>query len=79
MIKRSQHTEKQRVEKGNIKLLGLIKEKAKKYYSSDYKIYIVQPGLSKRQATEQQLEILGVTENHLMETYRISFGVIGNE
>lgn len=79
MIKRTQGTKKQRIETGDIKLLTLIKEKSKKYYSSQYKVFVVQPGLSISKVSDPQLEILAVTENHLMETYRINFGVIGSE
>jgi len=39
-------------------------------------IYVVQPGLSKANATTEKLELLRVTENHLMETYQLPFGVI---
>ena len=42
------------------------------------KIYIVQPGLSKAQASREQLELLSVTETYLMETYRLPFAVIAN-
>lgn len=42
------------------------------------KIYIVQPGLSKAQASAEQLELLSVTETYLMETYRLPFGVIAS-
>jgi hypothetical protein len=42
------------------------------------KIFVVQPGLSKSGASRDQLELLSVTENHLMETFRISFGVIAS-
>ena len=43
------------------------------------KIYIVQPGVSRGRVTPGQLELLSVTENYLMETFRISFGVIASE
>ena len=43
------------------------------------KIYIVQPGVSKANATRDQLELMSVTENHLMETFRLSFSVIASE
>lgn len=43
------------------------------------KIYIVQPGLSKANATRDQLELLSVTENHLKETYQLSFSVIASK
>ena len=42
------------------------------------KIFIVQPGLSKAQASRQQLELLSVTESYLMETYQLQFGIIAN-
>lgn len=42
------------------------------------KVFIVQPGLSKGNATRDQLELLSVTENHLMQTYQLPFGVIGS-
>jgi hypothetical protein len=38
-------------------------------------IHIVQPGLSKAHTTPDQLELLSVTENHLMEIYDIPFAV----
>lgn len=67
-----------RFEKGTIEDLALIKEKSKRFYKTDFKIYIVQPGLSKVNATEQQLELLAVTENHLLETYKIDLEVIAS-
>jgi hypothetical protein len=42
------------------------------------KIFVVQPGLSKSACTPDQLELLGVTENHLMETYQLPFAVIAS-
>jgi hypothetical protein len=41
-------------------------------------IYVVQSGLSKANATTEKLELLRVTENHLMETYQLPFGVIAS-
>lgn len=41
-------------------------------------ISIVQPGLSRAQASAEQLELLGVTENYLMETYKLPFAVIAS-
>ena len=67
-----------RFEKGKIEDIALIKEKSKRFYKTDFKIYIVQPGLSARGASEQQLELLAVTENHLLETYRINLEVIAS-
>lgn len=41
-------------------------------------IFIVQPGLSKSKATSEQLELLGVTENYLLETYKLPFRAIAS-
>ena len=41
-------------------------------------VYIVQPGLSKGGVSEDLLELLSVTENYLMETYKIPFCVIAS-
>lgn len=79
MIYRAHNSAKNRIEVGSIKEIGLLKEKSRKAYKSKFKIFIVQPGLSRNNASEQQLELLAVTENHLMETYRIQFGVIGSD
>jgi superfamily II DNA or RNA helicase len=43
-----------------------------------FKIFIVQPGLSKAQVSPDQLALLGVTENYLMEVRKVPFGVIGS-
>jgi len=76
--RRTNYGKNSRFEKGNIKLLYEIKEKSKRFYSTNFKIYIVQPGLSKEKASEQQLELLAVTENHLLETYKIKLEVIAS-
>lgn len=41
-----------------------------------YRIFVVQPGLSKAKATEGQLHLLGGTATYLQETYGIDLGVI---
>ena len=66
-----------RYEKGDNELLLTIREMSRLCPVS-LKVYIVQPGLSKAQATREQLELLSVTETYLMETYRLPFGVIAN-
>jgi len=66
-----------RYEKGDSELLLAIREMSRLCPVS-LKIYIVQPGLSKTQATREQLELLSVTDTYLMETYRLPFGVIAN-
>jgi hypothetical protein len=41
-------------------------------------VYVVQPGLSKAQASNQQLELISVTENYLKETYQLRFGIVAS-
>ena len=43
------------------------------------RVFIVQPGLSRSKATPEQLALLSVTENFLLETHNVPFGVIGSE
>jgi superfamily II DNA or RNA helicase len=40
------------------------------------KVFIVQPGLSKAVASLEQMRLLGVTEQFLLETYEVPFGII---
>jgi len=42
------------------------------------KIFIVQPGVSKEKVSRDQLELLAVTENHLLETYILPFALIAS-
>jgi superfamily II DNA or RNA helicase len=42
------------------------------------RIFVVQPGLSKSAASSEQLELLAVTENYLLETFAVPFGVIAS-
>ena len=41
-------------------------------------VFVVQPGLSRANATLQQLELISVTENYLMETYQLPFRIIAS-
>ncbi|MEW6211582.1 MAG: DEAD/DEAH box helicase family protein [Acidobacteriota bacterium] len=66
-----------RFEKGDSRELFKIKEMSR-VCSVELKIFIVQPGLSKENATDAQLELLSVTGNYLMETYKLPFGVIAS-
>jgi superfamily II DNA or RNA helicase len=66
-----------RFERGDIALLSTIREISSSCEVS-LRVFIVQPGLSKLQASHQQLELLGVTENYLLETYQLPFRVIGS-
>lgn len=42
------------------------------------RVFIVQPGLSKKDASDSQLALLTVTENYLAETSKVGFGVIAS-
>lgn len=64
-----------RLERGTDELLLQIREMSRR---SDVKlkVYVVQPGLSRAQASEGQLTLLAVTERFLSDTYEIPFHVI---
>jgi superfamily II DNA or RNA helicase len=66
-----------RFELGTIEDLIMIREISRRLRTK-FKIFIVQPGLSKLNASNDQLRLLSVTENYLMETYMIPFGVIAS-
>lgn len=42
-------------------------------------VFVVQPGLSRKGASEEQLQLLAVTKNYLDETFQIPFGVFGSD
>lgn len=65
-----------RIERGNKNLIIEYQEKSRTQKPFDLEIIIVQPGLSVEKATNSQLQLLAVTENHLIETYRIPFSII---
>jgi hypothetical protein len=67
-----------RYEVGDGELLQTIREMSRLCPVS-LKVFIVQPGVSKANATRDQLELLSVTENHLMETFQLSFNLIASE
>lgn len=66
-----------RFEVGDEDLLLAIREMSQVFPVS-LRIFIVQPGLSKSNVSPSQLLLLSVTENHLMETYQLGFGVISS-
>jgi hypothetical protein len=66
-----------RYERGDGELLLTIREMSR-LCPVTLKIFIVQPGLSKTNATREQLELLSVTDTYLLETYRLHFGVISS-
>lgn len=68
-----------RFEKGSRSELEEIQKMSLTIPHVKLKIFIVQPGLSKSGASKDQLELLSVTENHLMETRKLPFQVIASE
>jgi hypothetical protein len=67
-----------RFEVGSQKTLRTI-ERMVKFYKADFKIFIVQPGLSKSKVSAEQLELLGSTELYLQETVNIPLVVIAGK
>ena len=66
-----------RFEVGDNDILQILAVKAKTF-PTKINIHVVQPGLSKSQASREQLELLSVTENHLLETFNLPFYIIGS-
>jgi superfamily II DNA or RNA helicase len=75
--RRQELTGTSRYERGDGELLLTLRE-ISRLCPVTLKIHIVQPGLSKAQASRDQLELLAVTETYLMETYRLPFAVIAS-
>jgi superfamily II DNA or RNA helicase len=75
--KRRRGYETSRFQKGDRDMLIRIREMSRTR-PLELRVFIVQPGLSKAMATREQLELLSVTENYLMETYKLPFGVIAS-
>lgn len=65
-----------RIVKGSEEELEILKDKAKKRIPMSFEIFIVQPSISKRNVTEDILNLLGVTENYIKETTGIDLKVI---
>lgn len=74
---RLQKHEATRFERGDFALLAAIGRHAPRL-KPKFKIFVVQPGLSKSQAETAQLELLAVTEHYLRETRAIELGVIAS-
>lgn len=66
-----------RIEKGDLQQLRILARRAPRL-RPEFRIFIVQPGLSKAKAGMDELELLGATELHLQETYRIPLTVVGS-
>lgn len=64
-----------RINHGSVDLLQVIKEISRSRKVT-LKIFVVQPGVSKAKATDEQLTLLAVSENYLWQTYQIPLEVI---
>jgi hypothetical protein len=67
-----------RFEVGDWELLQTISEMSH-LSKMQLSIYIVQPGVSRAQASRDQLLLLAVTETYLLETRQVPFGVITSQ
>jgi hypothetical protein len=54
-------------------------EKKARFLDFDYRIFIVQPGISKPNVSEDQLGLLAATQFYLRETYNLELIVIANK
>lgn len=77
--KKSKDTSCSRIELGDEQKLITYMQMAKRLVPMNFTIYIVQPSLSPSDISDDQLTILGVTENYLHEIGGVSLTVIANE
>jgi hypothetical protein len=75
--KRKTRHENSRIEVGDSAKLVAVREMSRAL-PVKLSIFIVQPGLSRSNATTEQLELISVTENYLMETYQLPFRFIAS-
>lgn len=75
--RRTDFAKTSRFEVGDMNTLASI-ERMARFFRSEFKILIIQPGLAKSKVGQDQLELLGATELYLKETYNIRFGVISS-
>lgn len=76
--KRQDEDNTSRIEVGDSDLIEEIAEKSM-VYRTQAKVFMVQPGVSKKKVSPEQLELLSVTESYLKETYLIPFSIIASE
>jgi hypothetical protein len=67
-----------RFERGSLKLLAEIRNKVR-VLRPKFRVFIVQPGLSKARVTDDQKQLLGSTELYLNETFGIPLRIISSE
>lgn len=66
-----------RFEVGDLIKLKELERKAP-YLKLDFQVFVVQPGVSRAEATTDQLDLLATTELYLKESYEIPFTVIAS-
>lgn len=66
-----------RIEKGSLDLLKKVRE-ISRIHPVIFAISIIQPGISTGGVSVDQLQLLGVTENHLWEMFQIKLSVIAS-
>ena len=78
MLREKTRHENSRIEVGDSAKLVAVREMSRAL-PVKLSIFIVQPGLSRSNATTEQLELISVTENYLMETYQLPFRFIASK
>lgn len=66
-----------RMEKGSVSMLNSIANRWRDL-AFEFQVTIVQPGISKRAVSPQQLELLAATEAYLVETWNIPLSVLSS-
>lgn len=69
--KRQKDYDDTRIEKGDIQTLHMLKQMLTSGFNTEFKISIVQPGVSIKKITSPMKQILFATESHLKDTYAI--------
>lgn len=77
-VKRREGEECSRIEKGTEDDISKLYSLAKRKFPMNFKIHIVQPSITRKNITQDQLTLLAVTENYL-KAKGIDFEVIGND
>ena len=66
-----------RFERGDVAKLAELNKQAR-LVSAEFKVFIIQPGISKGAVSKSQLDLLAATELYLKETLAIDMAVIGS-
>ncbi len=67
-----------RFEKGTESILRTLRNRVR-FLDVEFRIFVVQPGLSRSKATEQQLDLLAATATYLRKTFAVNLDVIGSD